>query len=363
MKSLIGELFSGLYGPEIVDNISTIAEHYLTEKRDNPNYKPVPSSLHGATSARDMSDPVVKAPDKPLSDLFKKMGVYDGERIKGPLNHILARLLTIPRMIEGYIENYPTGEEKAIYKDPPMLQLSPDELKRIRDDYFTLACEKLKDRLELANKFRIIGLAGETVADIESAYPGESSTEAYENFGIFHLFPSNETVDITSTSPGVIIPTEADPLRYKDTVEILKKNLLRPTYFEMLRLSIELAKDRVRRYSANRGGTAENLAKYISMLGAAKQILSEYLELGERFEIRLGEQDPRMKLATLIGDIGVVYSVRDKEQKSKIAHNVTVIDPEEARRQREIFEEQWAKGERIDSVGIIDHLVKEYGNQ
>ncbi len=81
---------------------------------------------------------------------------------------------------------------------------------------------------------------------------------------------------------------------------------------------------------------------------------------GGRFEIRIGEHDLRMRLATLIGDVGVVYSVRDKEQKSKIAHNLTVINPEEARRQREIFEEQWERGEKIDSVDVLDKLVEEF---
>jgi hypothetical protein len=82
------------------------------------------------------------------------------------------------------------------------------------------------------------------------------------------------------------------------------------------------------------------------------------LAIGDVFEIRIGEILPEMKLATLIGDSGVVYSVRDEKEKSKIAHNITVIDPAEAKRHRERFEEQWAKGRRIDSTDMIDELMK-----
>ncbi len=65
-----------------------------------------------------------------------------------------------------------------------------------------------------------------------------------------------------------------------------------------------------------------------------------------------------MKLAALVGDVGVVFSVRDKDQKSKIAHNVTVWNPDEAGKYREIFDEQWEKGEPIRSTDVISYLLE-----
>jgi hypothetical protein len=203
-----------------------------------------------------------------------------------------------------------------------------------------------------------LGELGQKAAESENekAYPAYGSTEAYELFGIFHMFPDNRQVDVTATSPGVILPTEADPLRFKDSVPGLRKNLLRPPYFTMLTESIATGGGRRRRYSASRAGTAKALREYPHLAGAAKELLSRYLELGDAFEIRLGEQDPRMAFATLIGDMGVVYSVRDPAEKDKIAHNVTVMDAAEAGKHRQIFEEQWAKGVPIKSTDVIDDL-------
>ncbi len=355
----VAELLTGLYSDVVVGETSRLAQHYIEEGQ--PHYEHVPHSLRGVTSVHFMEPGLVVGPQKPFrSGIFRLTGVYDGKTISAPLNAILARMITVPRMIRGYIDNYPRSEDElAIYTDPPFLQFHPDELRGLHDTYFAQASEALLDRGELIRRFRLLGDVGEDVAREEVAYPARNSTQAYELFGIFHLFPSNETVDVTSTSPGVILPTEADPLRFRDSVFVLKKNLLRPTYFEMLRHSIDLGDGRRRRYFASRKGTAQNLAEYPQFLGMAKDILAKYLELGDRFEIRLGEQRDRMKLVTLIGDAGVVYSVRDPQQKDYIAHNVTVMDANEARRHKEEFEEQWAQGVPITDTNILDQLLKE----
>lgn len=360
----VTDLFSGLYADSAVEDLAGLAQHYLDTKdyemHRGDGIEPVPGSLRGITGHRSMSNGVIPKGDfRPRGELFRMLGVEGEETINGPLNHILARMITIPRMIDGYNANYPTDPgERAIYTDPPMLQLEQRELMKIRYDHFAMAAEILRNPAELVRRFHLLGDIGEDVARVESAYPARGSTQAYENFGIFHLFPSNRQVDITATSPGVILPTEADPLRFKDSVVSLKKNLLRPTYFEMLRHSIDLGPDRIRRYSAGSEGTAKDLRQYPQLLEAAKKILSDYLELGEAFEIRLGEQAPAMKLATLIGDTGVVYSVRDPEQKNKIAHNVTVFDPEEAALHRKFFEEQWARGDPIRETSVLDKLMQ-----
>jgi len=356
----VSELVSGLYSDQIVDELQKIADHYRDIKRSKPSYLDVPSSLHNVTGARKMSNPIVAVPEDIRSPIFKHLGITGEECLHGPLNHILARMITIPMMLEGYVNNYPAEEELKIYTDPPLLQMPQDEVKRIFEKYFARASEKLKDEKEFVKAFKVLGEIGQQVAEeTENVYPANGSTQAYELFGIFHLFPDNRQVDLTATSPGVILPTEADPLRFKDSVVALKKNLLRPTYFQMLRFSIrpELGDNRRRRYSASREGTARNLQAYPQLAESAKDILATYLALGGRFEIRVGDQIPEMKLATLIGDIGIVYSVRDKEQKSKIAHNVTVINPEEAAKWRNVFDEQWKNGKPIDNRAVVDELL------
>ena len=363
LREKVTDLLDGLYSAGIVEDISELAQFYRDRKVLDSGTMPVPESLHAVTDARGMSDPMVPVDDKRRFDKPYLVGlgiVTDDGVIRGPLNAILSRMLTIPRMIRGYVENYPTCDERVIYTDPPMLQWEHRDLARIADTHFGQASDALEQEVELVERFKLLGEIGEEIAqEVERVYPSRGSTQAYETFGIFHLFPSNLQVDLTSTSPGVILPTEADPLRFKNAVTLLTKNLLRPTYFEMLRYSVDIAEGRIRRYSANRKGTAKNLRAYPQLSDAAKDILAEYLAIRNRFEIRLGEQDPRMKLATLVGDIGVVYSVRDPEQKSKIAHNLTVWNPEEAGRWRAVFEEQWAKGEPITSTDIIDILMAE----
>jgi hypothetical protein len=228
------ELLDGLYRPEIIEKVAGLAGAYIDFKEREENTGHVvelPPQLADVNAVKYMSDPDVKYINKRFAHaLLEELGIYDGEVIKGPLNHIIARMITIPRMLDAYIGNYPgTDEEKSIYTDPRLLQLSRDELKRIYEEHYALADEMLQNPEELIRRFGLLGALGQMIAEIELVYPAVGSTQAYELFGIFHLFPDNKMVDLTSTSPGIILPTEADPLRFKDTVEILTKNLLRPT--------------------------------------------------------------------------------------------------------------------------------------
>ena len=358
IKEGVGELLDGLYSDGIVETASGAAKGYTMVQKYQPAFTEMPHSLAEATGRTKIYGPDVEY--GVYGDFFELMDFTEKHGyMKGPLNHITTRMITIPMMIKDYIGNYPTKEEIKIYEDPPLLQLSPDKLKEFYEDYLATAAEKLEDKEELVKRFDMLGRLGEKIAyEIEDSYPAKGSTQAYELFGIFHLFPSNSEVDVTSTSPGVVLPTEADPLRFKDSVPLLSKNLLRPTYFEMLKRSIELGPERTRRYFASRKGTAKNLKDYATLLPFAKEILQGYINLGKSFEIRIGEQDPRMELATLVGDVGVVFSVRDKEQKEKIAHNVTVMNPDLARKYRNVFDEQWEKGIPLDKTDMLDEIVK-----
>lgn len=83
-------------------------------------YIPIPENLGGATQTIEMSYPNVPFTGD-NDEFFKLMDIAGDGVIKGPLNHIMARMLTIPRMIDGYIQNYPKGDEIRIYDDPPIL--------------------------------------------------------------------------------------------------------------------------------------------------------------------------------------------------------------------------------------------------
>lgn len=287
--------------------------------------------------------------------------IKDG-KIIGPANHIISRLISIPAMLGDYIESNPTPEEVASYTDPKLLQYTPEQLQEVFKNHFEKASEALSDRNELDRRFALLGELGELLIneDVETVYPAMGSTQAYENFGIFHLFPSNKLVNLTSTSPGVILPTEADPMKYKDDIKG-QKNLLRAVYFKMLSHSVDpthFGEGRSKQYFASETGTAKNLQKYPKLLGAAKEILQSYLDLGpETFEIRLGNITKVMSHVTLIGDIGIVYSVRDSEDK-KINHNITVIDPKPAMQRRdEFYRTQWEIGKLAREAGIVDELA------
>jgi hypothetical protein len=358
VKTEVAGLLTGLYSDKVIDEVSAAAAHYATERLENPKYADVPSDLHGVTDAKRMSSTIVHADDIDC-DVLKHLGILKEAELKGPLNHMVARMFTVPRMLKGYIQNLPSEQEKSIYTDPQLLQYEISRLKGLYETYFTQASDMLEGKDELLKRFKQLGEFGEMVCDeIENVYPATNSTEAYELFGIFHLFPNNEQVGLTSTSPGVILPTEADPLKYKDSVDMLKKNLLRPTYFEMLSNSVVLDAGRSRRYFASREGTRKNLLAYPQLIDAAKEILSRYLELGKGvFEIRTGQPFDDMKKVTLVGKKGVVYSIRDPGQKEKIAHNLTVIDEKEGLRWKEMFDKQWDTGDPIDSVDVIDRLI------
>lgn len=360
-----GEFAEKLYSSNIAEATEKIVEAYIGDL----NYKSgVPDSLHQYTTARKMSECTAPWPselrDRKIKEFFQEMGIYNelSNRIEGPLNHILGRMFIVPRIIDDYIENFPDDEQRSIYSDPPLFMMNENNVAGFRDDFLVSASEYLSDEDGLIEMMNMLGELGQEAALEEKVYPGRSSTQAYENFGIFHLFPGNHEVDIISTSPGVILPTEADPLKYMNSSEITQKNLLRKVYFEMLGNSIHLGDDRKRKYSANEEGTAKNLLKHPALKGAAKEILGKYLEIGDRFEIRLGEQAPEMKHATLIGDKGVVYSVRDPDEK-KIVHNLTVMGETEAENHREIFNNMFESSRRIESVDIIEHLMEKYGNE
>ncbi len=363
VRPQIVSLLDGLYSAEVIDDVACIGAHYLSGRQAQPTYVDMPKDLHGFTQVRKMSDTKVPAPIDYESQALTDLGILtqDGQ-IKGAFNHIITRMITMPLILGGYVKNWPTEVEQEIFTDPPLLQRDRSYVTKAHDRYFAQAADKLASTEELAKRFAMLGELGEFAMNIEPVYPAKGSTEAYENFGIWHLLPGNKQVDLTATSPGVILPTEAKPLEYKDTVTLLKKNLMRSAYFDMLRLCVSSAfgDGRMRRYFADKKGTIDNLKKYPQFVEEAKNILAEYLKLGPGvFPIRIGDNIPEMKYATLVGDKGVVYSIRDKDQKNKIAHNLTVFDSNEGTRWRDAFRAQWEDAIPLDDVGIIDELMKQ----
>ena len=58
-----------------------------------------------------------------------------------------------------------------------------------------------------------------------------------------------------------------------------------------------------------------------------------------------------------LGDMGVVFSVRDKEEK-KIAHNVTVMNKDDAEKYRKIFNEEFYSSKKLNNVNVINEIVE-----
>jgi len=55
--------------------------------------------------------------------------------------------------------------------------------------------------------------------------------------------------------------------------------------------------------------------------------------------------------------MGVVFSVRDKEEK-KIAHNVTVMNKDDAEKYRKIFNEEFYSSKKLNNVNVINEIVE-----
>jgi hypothetical protein len=243
-----------------------------------------------------------------------------------------------------------------------LLQYDVERLKKVYSEFFSDANDILLAQEEnLDEKFKILGELVELSCNgVEPVYGSKGSTQAYETFGPWHLIPSNPEVDLTATSPGVVLATEADPIKYAGD----DKNLIRSTYFDMLRSSIKqtIGSGRRRLYFASEPGTRAKLQQYQEtdpkLIEASKEILQKNLELGKDvFQIRIGTPNDSMRFATLVGDMGVVYYVRDGIQK-KIAHNVTVWDQNEGGQWREQFMDQWNRATPLDNIDMIDNLAK-----
>ena len=112
-----------------------------------------------------------------------------------------------------------------------------------------------------------------------------------------------------------------------------------------------------RQYFASLEGTQKALRARPELAEDAKELLAGWLELGEeKFDLRIGTPSPELTNVTFVTPWGVVLSVRDAAQK-KIAHNVTVTDPDAAAKYETAFDGVFETARRVRDVSIIDELV------
>lgn len=82
------KLLDGLYGPQIVDETSRLAEHYVRQKRAGTSYTNMPPDLDEVTHTVLMQVPRVDGPAKGFrNEVFQLLDVYDGDVIRGPVNY------------------------------------------------------------------------------------------------------------------------------------------------------------------------------------------------------------------------------------------------------------------------------------
>jgi hypothetical protein len=178
-RPLIVSLLDGLYRPEVIDDVATVGAHYLNGRRENPTYDDVPPQLHKFTDARKMSDVKVPAPQGFDSHVLRDLAILGNDGvIKGSFNHIITRIITIPMIIGGYVENWPPKAEQDIYTDPPIFQRDRDYVARANDKYFAQAGEKLSSPEVLARRFKMLGELGQDALEIEPVYPASGPENA-----------------------------------------------------------------------------------------------------------------------------------------------------------------------------------------
>lgn len=174
-----------------------------------------------------------------------------------------------------------------------------------------------------------------------------------------------EEVRITSTTPGVILASEYNPIAFPfPTLRKPRKSGYRKEYFESL---LEASRDnsvRVRYFFDKKNAAIvlkqyreQNCERYIE---EGRKILGRFLkETNSNFKIRCGEITSTFRKVTIIGDEYIVKSERD-EDTQKIRHGTLEKNKDEADRLRIEFDQQlWVNGEEVKGVSFIDRLIKE----
>ncbi len=356
----VAETFSELYrGGEFSERIGEIAALYASHLQRRMYAAALPTELEPFTSVRSISEGIAPAvTDRPLM-LERQLGIVHPAEpvIRGPLVGILFRYAMLPMYLGRFAEarEHMSPEERAKYNDPPILQ-NDEALNALLEEWvFKDAAGRMSEPEAFSRVFRRVGeLADHARREFEEHYATRSSTQAYEAFGAAHLFPETRANRVTATSPGAILPAEADPLAYVGRVVDLETNLGRAAYFRLMRLGAETAGRR--RYLASIDGTRKDLRRYPELAEDAKRLLQGWLDLGtDRFELRIGTPDPALRNVTFVTDWGLVLSVRGEEKK--IARNVTVTDHEAAKGYKKRFDASFAQARPVTDVSVVDDLI------
>lgn len=201
-------------------------------------------------------------------------------------------------------------------------------------------------------------------------YEAFTPAEFYERAKKVHK--QSKEVRITSMTPGLILPSEYDPISYPHRDE--KGYPERKEYFQVLKEQAE--KGLKVKYFFDEEETKNKLKEYIKngeyeYLNEGKKILKEFLKTGN-VEVRYGKVLDKYKKYVIIGHVEdkktkelipelIIISERDKEKK-KIRRGEFIRDKKEAKQLSDEFDEnQWNKGKEVKDESVIDKLLDDFG--
>lgn len=345
-KARIGAILRSVHGDRTKAEFMDIAQQALPRRFLMPLLDAPPSLKdHTAVKCKGQKIPVKGC----FSDVFFHLGVLearDGRQFaNAPLSNMLVRLTLLPALVSECRKALDKGTAMEAFTDPPVLK---DGNGRALDELDAIAARTLgRGPSSLAYRSRMMNLLANIVgglAPVEAPYCGFTSTDAYINFGIFHL--ANEKASITATTPGLILPPEFDPLKWPDPKKP-DANVIRRMYFMMLEHAASIGE---RRYFADRDNTARILQSYPEdYITESVRIAADFTQAG--VQIRIGKSNEVTRHATLVSDSGVVYSVRE-EAGRKITHNYTVFSQKDASRAMPEFNGQWQNGQAVTAEWI-----------
>jgi len=345
ISSVIGIYFS----PKVGSGFGDLSWQIL-EKRMSAPLLDAPKSLQGRTEKTQCRDQKIPVSGK-FSDVFFKLGIL-GEKDGGtvanaPVVGMAARMLFLPSVVSIFFESGKAAG--ASFSDPPVLKMSASEAAGIMRAGNDIRVKT--NGLEYnGGVIRLFADFAKIMAPFESPFCGFTSTDAYVHFTHFQL--ANREVRITSTTPGAILPSENNPVKWK--VDGKEGDIARIAYFGVLQDAPEATKGN-RSYFADVHNTRRALAAQDrGLLLESANLVTHYEKRGVR--IRVGEVAEELRHATLVSSQGVVYSVRDTGDKRAV-HNYTVYSKEEAGRYSGVFAGQWSGGKpfgRNDVYSLAD---------
>jgi hypothetical protein len=182
------------------------------------------------------------------------------------------------------------------------------------------------------------------------------------------IIKESKEVRITSTTPGIILASEYNPVMFPFPVSSKpRKSGYRKEYFDSLLKASQVGGVKVR-YFFDKENVVSILKQYSEQncktyIEKGKEILERFLkETNSNFKIRCGKIPigSEFRKVTIICNEYIVKSERDKDTQ-KIRHGTVEKNKDEAFRLCKEFDQQlWVNGEEVTDVSFINRLLKEY---